>query len=103
MKKKNQEITDQVSGAVVPDVAENAPEGTPLGPQSQQDEPKQISALGGRTEATRERRLFALFVARVGSIDFVHTVRRQPRVLLSEALAEAKAALEFYEHEQKGE
>lgn len=47
--------------------------------------------------------LFQLYVARVGQIDLVHSVRTDKRKMFAEALAEARVALEVYADQVKDE
>ena len=47
--------------------------------------------------------LFQLYVARVGQIDLVHSVRTDKRKMFTEALAEARIALEVYADQVKDE
>ena len=47
--------------------------------------------------------LFQLYVARVGQIDLVHSVRTDKRKMFAEALSEARIALEVYADQVKDE
>ena len=47
--------------------------------------------------------LFQLYVARVGQIDLVHSVRTDKRKMFAEALDEARVALEVYADQVKDE
>lgn len=47
--------------------------------------------------------LFQLYVARVGKIDLVHSVRTDKRKMFAEALSEARIALEVYADQVKDE
>ena len=47
--------------------------------------------------------LFQLYVARVGQIDLVHSVRTDKRKMFAEALYEARIALEVYADQVKDE
>ena len=47
--------------------------------------------------------LFQLYVARVGQIDLVHSVRTDKRKMFAEALAEARIAFEVYADKAKDE
>ena len=63
---------------------------------------KMVEDMGTKLEIVPSA-LFQLYVARVGQIDLVHSVRTDKRKMFAEALAEARIALEVYADQVKDE
>lgn len=63
---------------------------------------KMVQDMGMKYEIVPSA-LFQLYVARVGQIDLVHSVRTDKRKMFAEALAEARVALEVYADQVKDE
>lgn len=63
---------------------------------------KMVQDMGMKYEIVPSA-LFQLYVARVGQIDLVHSVRTDKRKMFAEALAEARVALEVCADQVKDE
>ena len=63
---------------------------------------KMVEDMGTKFEIVPSA-LFQLYVARVGQIDLVHSVRTDKRKMFAEALDEARVALEVYADQVKDE
>ena len=63
---------------------------------------KMVEDMGTKLEIVPSA-LFQLYVARVGQIDLVHSVRTDKRKMFAEALDEARVALEVYADKVKDE